>query len=189
MNFSDDFNRADNSSSLGSPWVSLQGTFGIISNQAYLSASAGDGQCVAYVETEQNGIIEAQLSAIGSGGDAGIAFRIVDVNNFYLASYSFNTDDLFIYRRLAGDFAVLAQDTFEPLSANDVLSVVKAGNDFDFLVNGVSKLTANDANHAGTKDGIRVYGPSDSVTRFNYFTFTGSGLTLGSIARAQFLLD
>jgi hypothetical protein len=78
--FTDNFNREDSATSLGSPWTARSGVWGITSNKAYLTASAT--LPVATIEAYSS---DHEVSAILSGDNntQGLTVRYLDENNFY----------------------------------------------------------------------------------------------------------
>jgi hypothetical protein len=93
----DDFNRADDSTTLGvtslasEPWVILSGgvlgttsTWGIQSNQAYMSAVSGQPLAVIQTLTPE-GVVRADIITPHTSLLGGIVARVVDIDNFWYA--------------------------------------------------------------------------------------------------------
>lgn len=84
----DSFDRANTSGSLGNsdrglPWDNVRQTWEVLSNNAYTSAS--QNQYALAVGNVGINDINARISIPGSGAGAGIAFWVVDENNWYAA--------------------------------------------------------------------------------------------------------
>src|SRR5689334_12682212 len=108
-NRSDDFNRADNASTLGTPsdagsaWSALEGTWGISSNQAYNPTA--DGQGTAALESS---IADAQVQAtLATSGGSGLIGRATDGNNYILFARA-DASNVKIYSRVSSSFNELA---------------------------------------------------------------------------------
>lgn len=84
----DSFNRANTTGSLGNsdrglPWDNVRQTWQVLSNNAYTSAT--QNQYALAVGNVGINNINARISIPGSGAGAGIAFWVVDQNNWYAA--------------------------------------------------------------------------------------------------------
>src|SRR5262245_57529908 len=94
----DSFNRADNASSLGSTdgaglldpvaWIPQLGTWGISSNQAYKSGGSSAEQSAVIDAGTADVIVEVTTAARNFANGAGLVFRAVDFQNFWLARNS-----------------------------------------------------------------------------------------------------
>ena len=168
MAFTDDFDRADDNTTLGTPWTALRGTWGIISNQAYLVATAGNNQNIAVVDGgEANGEVLVTFDSTQIGRDAGVVFRGVDVDNYWMAVLTASAVSL--WRVQGGLFANEISRSGQIHAAGDLLRVTFVGNYIHVYVNGASKLTFTSSVHQNaTLVGLRNHG-NDTVTRFENF--------------------
>lgn len=177
MSRSDNFNRADTTSGLGTPsdggsaWVALSGVWGISSNQAY--ESAGGPHSVAVLDSGTADVtVQMTLTAVG-GNNAGVVARASDDNNYLLlAIYGGNT--LEIYRRDAGSFVSLLAPVTSAYAAGDVFKLTVNGTSVTAYQNGVSKGTVTSAfNQTATKHGLRSH--QSIAHRFDDFSVTDLG--------------
>lgn len=160
----DNFNRADNASSLGTTsdglaiWVAHRGTFGISSNQANCAANAHPS--VAAVETNvADGTVQATIvSSPASPNFTGLSVRVTDGNNLIIVGSGF------IQKIVAGS-AVDIQVPGPTFSAGDVVAVTMTGSSFEMFVNGVSQTTFTETfNQTATKHGLASAGTWDTFS-------------------------
>lgn len=79
---SDDFNRANNASSLGSPWTTISGTWGISGNAPYAPSLVSTRAVATRDDGLADGMIELDLIATPADSTGyAIAFRTTDINN------------------------------------------------------------------------------------------------------------
>lgn len=107
----DAFNRADNAASLatadvGGAWAALVGTWGTISNKAYLASATANAVAVLTSPVLSDGYMQADitLSATANRADAGFVFRAADASNYlFLELYKAGTGDgITVSKRVAG---------------------------------------------------------------------------------------
>lgn len=162
---SDDFNRADNASSLGvastgQTWQALSGTWGIISNQAYMPAGT---DCAAVVESGVSDCI-VQVKYSTNAAYTSLAVRAVDVNNFMYIQY--NGTRIGIYTKIAGVFTKLT-DVARSIANGDILKVSMSGSNYVITVNETQILTATTTQfQTATKHGLVANG---TTSRFDDF--------------------
>ncbi len=182
---SDDFNRADNASSLGTPsdgggaWSALAGTWGVSSNQGYTASSAA-AQCAVLEASAADG--EVQVTVSGAGA---VVFRATDASNYLVVFYGGGY--FLFYRRDAGSDVSIATWTGGVLNG-DTVKVTFAGAAVEGFVNGSSRGTSSSSfNQAATKHGIRT----DSATgsRFENFSFTEAVVASFVADRTHLLTD
>jgi hypothetical protein len=176
---SDDFNRADNATSIGSPsdggsaWVDLDAAFGhfmgISSNQGY-NPAGGTGRC--YLESsEADAEVEVTITTRANTGDGsvnGVMARITDRENFLEWVANFGNSHT-LRKRVAN-----ADTTLDTASAayadGDVFKIVVNGTSIECFLDGVSIMTATDSfNQTATKHGVTMQG---STGRFDDFSIT-----------------
>ena len=176
---SDDFNRADNASSLGTAtsghvWTALGGTWGISSNKAHISNATGLKP--AYVECGAADVsVQATLNKTDASNNLnriGIAFRISDASNFLYAYYLTSTG-LRLFKLVAGVNTQIGTATVTGTN-NDVLKVVTSGDQIEVYQNGVLKIgpITETHNQTATKHGLffEVGGSSFTLCRWDDFS-------------------
>jgi hypothetical protein len=187
-NRSDDFDRADNGSSMGTPsdglsaWQVLTGfgsTWGITSNQAY---NVGGGNSRTALESSESDV-EVQVTIptrgdVGGGSVNGILFRATDDDNNLEFSMNFG-NSMFIQKREAGSNSTLTSVS-RAYADGDTFKVVTSGDDIECFHNGVSVLTATTSfNNTATKHGLRAQG---GATRFDDFSITAGAAPSPALA-------
>ncbi len=98
---SDNFNRSNSTNNIGSAqtgqaWTSLNGTWGISSNQAYASTN-GDGNLVAIAATEPATEVSARFSGMVNGHYPGLIARAENTTKFYVVEVSGENGHLWLY--------------------------------------------------------------------------------------------
>ena len=176
-NRTDDFNRANNASALGTPsdagsdWVALWGTWGISSNAGY-NPSADMGAIAVLEASEADVDVQVTLAAEPSDEDFGVVGRLTDDSNFLMAHLHFGFQELFLSRMEALSENVLdsvvgtyvAGDTIKLRMDGDQISVYHN----DVLVIGPITETFNETE---TLHGLVNYTAS-SGTRWDNFSIT-----------------
>jgi hypothetical protein len=168
--FTDDFNRTDSSTTLGTTtdgktWQTINSSvWGIAGNAAYCPTPASRGY--AFVDTgAQNGTLTAVMSVTASF--AGVAFRIFDASNLFYVQPNSTTLEL---RKVAGGVGTLVGSATGLTFANgDTLSVVLSGNSISVSLNGTERITYTDSTFAtNKKHGLTAAG---TVARFDSASF------------------
>jgi hypothetical protein len=186
-NRSDDFNRADNASALGTPsdggasWSALAGTWGIASNVAY-KVNAGDAQEFAVLEASSANVeVQATISTLNSDSAPGIVVRAVDANNFWNAQITgsgLGATRVQLYKFSSGSPTSMGTST-AAVTAGDVIKVRASGNSIEVFNNGSSIIgPVTDSTHnTATKHGIQAYyagsgGSGTQACRHDDFSIT-----------------
>lgn len=137
----DTFTRAD-STPLGSPeigpspWVALKRNWGVTAGQAY-SSDGGLGDAVAVMDTHEADVrLDVDITA---GLSQGIAFRVVDVSNFFLAWLT--TNDVRLIVRNAGTFTTLVTTTHNIGAPKGALTVNVYADKIQVLLDGSIYIT------------------------------------------------
>lgn len=161
---SDNFNRADDASSLGTSsggqvWSAEAGTWGISSNQGYLPTPTTDARAV--VETGlANCTIQVTLATIGNR--PGLAFRHIDSGN-YLSVFRVGGLGYQLFKRVAGSWTEMHTESMSTANG-DVLKLVLNGSSIEFWVNAVLKESLTEsANSSGTEHGLYHESGSESA--------------------------
>jgi hypothetical protein len=159
---SDDFNRADNSSSLGTPsdggsaWVAASGTWGIASNQARKVASEATFQ-MAYLEASTT-TAEVQGTCTTQANNGFVA-RFVDTNNhifFQFVGAVNGGPNAYIWKRVSGTYTQIGSTYTGAQNANDVWKgTVDSSNNLRLYQNGTQRVSGTDSAHStATKYGL-----------------------------------
>lgn len=170
----DTFNRANSTTSLGSTdgtgtkdprtWTQLAGTWGINTNQAYISAASGFIP-LSYVDLATKDVdLSIVLANVGSGsGGGGLAFRITDANNFYGLRFDSTGGSLQV---VSGGSVVATLGTYAAASNGDTIEVVASGSTITVKRNGSTLGTYSDSTYTTqTKHGIAI--GSDTTVRLD----------------------
>ncbi len=173
-NRSDDFNRADAATPIGTPsdggsaWVAAANTWGISGNRAYTSAGSSESDVTLDSGTSA---VEVQVTISTLSADAGLCFRLADVNNMLLAQLLVGTG-IRMFKRVGGTYTQLGSTYSGSIASGDVLKVrADSSNNLTAYQNGVSRVTANDsAGASNTRHGLRTF--NDTASRFDDFSIT-----------------
>jgi hypothetical protein len=157
----------------GSPAPTLQNNrVAIPSGSNYVTAVIDGGTPNVIVSTT---FVAGANPAAGSNM-AGLVFRYVDANNYFLfRRYNYGVN---LYSVVNGTWTQLASDRFEEDLApgsTHTLSAVLSGTTIQALWdNGVSVLTVSNQYHiAATQYGVQWIASFDSVTSYDYFSVSG----------------
>lgn len=178
--FSDNFNRANSTTTLGSPWVPWGASdspyntsvWGISSNRAYLTSVLVNMStiidAVAYVETgTADGTLELDLPTVVSGA-ALAAFRIVPGTSLATRSY-FVLYPNDVYWLPAGSGGIPLGWGLG-LTSGDHIAITLSGSSITVYKNGVSQGTKTSTNNvSATKHGIAS---TDITARYDNFSWT-----------------
>ena len=190
-NTSDSFDRANSSTSLGSPdvgaaWSVLTSgaTFGITSDKAYLSSTTSQASAASDSGTA-TGSIAADITTSAVRTDAGLVINASDDNNYILAVLAWGSTQnaIRLYKRDGGTFTQLGSDYVTPMAASTTyrFSVIRTSATVkvylgNTLAQSYTLTSAEQAKYnANTKHGIRVNyfasGPTadDGGTRFDNY--------------------
>lgn len=163
-NRSDNFNRSDNASAIGTPsdgggaWSTTAGTWGIISNSIY--RSAGSGYSAAYLDSAVSaGTLSAKLTSAASSG---IAIRIVDGSNFVWLQLTGGL--VYLWKRVSGSFTQLGSTYSGGYTTGDTFSIaVDASGNWTAKKGSTTIITATDNVHS-TGTGVGFVFESNSAT-------------------------
>lgn len=161
----DNFNRADNASSLGStstgsvPWSALAGVWGIFTNRARSTTSGA--VTIAVVDCgSADGSVKVTVAARTGADQPGLALRMATNGNGYLLESGNGSSKATLFKGVSGTYTVLAQSAANlQFSAGDVIEVVLAGSSITCKRNGSTIITATDSTYnAVTKHGLYYFG-------------------------------
>lgn len=183
----DNFNRPDNATTLGSTtggslgtkaWSVLDlgtgGAWGILNNTAVVKG--GSSLATAVVDPGQAGTtIEAALVQVGSIPAGGLAFRVVDANNMcclQLRKTGAGAGQYALETRIAGTRAVMTGGSTALVPAiGDQIKLVDSGTSIQFWLNNALVATATSTQfNTATKVGFQGNRPSDPTPQWDNFT-------------------
>lgn len=167
----DDFNRADNSTTLGTAptgqaWEVLTSgtTFGISSNRASKTATGTDVEGVAVLETGRSDV-DISITVAAVGGGLGPVFRATDAQNCWVVD---GGNGHKLYKRVGGSFGTPLGTVATAAAVGDVVRVIASGNTISASVNGGTPLVVTDSfNQTATKHGIRISGTGAPTGRLD----------------------
>lgn len=166
----DDFNRADgalgNTPTGNLPWQTLNGsTWGVIGNQA--GATATSGNALAVVDTASpDGRVGATV--VTKDGGTGIAWRVVDANNFYLLLWS-TAQSGAIYKCVNGGYEQIGMTANIGSGSTDHFVIEVAGPTFTiYRGNSLTEVAqVTDSTHTTGKFGLRADATSGRFDDFS----------------------
>ena len=173
-NRTDNFNRADSTTSLGTPsdsgsaWTTYQSTLGILSNTAYDVTHSLYG--VAGLESSISDCA-VQVTCTAQG-NMSCSARITDKNNF-LTGGGDGSGNLSIYKIVSGGFTQLGSASATQ-AAGDVFKFTVNGTALELFLNGVSKVTAS-SNVGQTNTIHGIFDFLSASARFDDFSITALG--------------
>lgn len=183
-NRTDNFNRADSATALGTPsdagsnWVAQSGTWGIASNRGYLATASG-GQENAVLESSVADV-DIQVTAPVVGVDGGVIARAADNSNYIVGTFG-SGGSMRLFKNVADSFTQLGATFNGTVSNGDVFKLSADSSDaLTFYQNGNSRVSATDgAGSTNTKHGIRSHGDAST---FDDFSITEIGAGGGGIS-------
>lgn len=185
--YSDLFNRANSTTTLGSPWSALVGVWGVNGNAAYPVSGVGASTSVAAVDggLADGTLTVAMAAAAVAGNEHGIAFRVVDATNFCSLVQS-TTFGGWVLRAIVAGATVASSFLFASYAAGTVVSITFTGSSVAVRVNGTLISTVTLAYHLeATKIGF-VAPNGSSIARWDSIT-VDAGLT--GVAAGHYYLD
>lgn len=183
--YSDTFDRTDSATTLGSPWIVLQGTWGISGNEAYCVSDAHDDKIIIPAVGAANYAVSCDMKgAVVDDANARrpcIIVRYVNSTN-YLQAHVITTS-LAIQKNESGVVSTLASVGLTPSPPDNTYFTIKAeciGNTVQLYLDGVLKLsytfTAGEQTLYGSAQqvGIRLRksGSPSVAARWNNFNVT-----------------
>lgn len=162
--FTDLFNRADSNTTLGSPWTvpTAGATWGIASNAAYLPS--GTSGAIAIQPGSVDG--EATITCKQCDAAVGVVMRCADDNNYYLAQMQFGTNNVQLYKRVAGSFTQLGATTSAgTVSETSLLKLKCIGSAIQVYLDG---------------NLVTAFGTAGTVTDGSLTSATGIGIRMSS---------
>jgi hypothetical protein len=185
LSITDDFTGADSASSMSgrstttgaATWISLDGTWGIASNQGYMSAAPGSSLGKAVVDSTAVDCTVATVINYSSGQSiGGLVFRATDQSNCYMTEVTVSVAYApKIYKVVAGVVTVLATGASITVNSGDTLSVELSGTSIIVKRNGSTIVSTTDATYTTqTKHGFYAYNTTGSPTglRFDNLNIT-----------------
>lgn len=187
----DNFNRADSTTSLGTPsdsgsaWLVAGGTWGIASNQGY-RVDIGS-YAFAYLETSvAEGDVQVTLAVCDNPYDGPLC-RFTDDQNWVGVLAGDASNEIYLYKRIAGTYTQLGSTYAGAVAAGDILKLSFSSTAYTVYQNTVSRITATDSSHNTiTKHGILSNTGTAGGGRFDTFSFVGAAAA-GSLPRPVFV--
>jgi len=180
--FTDDFNRADSTTTLGPNWTIRDGVFGISANRAYITAGAVNTFSQAIENTllnTSNYFVQATLNFTTLADDfVGIGGRRVNNgasdSNFYaifLRPGGFN--EMLLYKRVAGVSTQLGSFSTGALSVgiNYTIKLEMNGTTIKAYFNGTESISVTDTSLSVTGDAL-ILNTSSGVPTVTFDNFT-----------------
>lgn len=167
---SDDFNRADGALAGSGPgWVTVSSNLPFnISGQKVVPSATTGALYVAGLAAPLDSQAEADVVRNGSSS-AGVAVRIADVNNLYVARIN-GSGVLALFRIQAGVVTPLADNIVTGIGTATVARVgVRAvGDQISVLYGGAVRVTVTDATHTSGQAGLRFQSAASNPTADNF---------------------
>lgn len=168
--FADDFNRAANAATLGSPWLAWAGTWGITAGaKAYVSNGRSALVCFAVVDTVADCTVSMTVASGPIGTNCGLIVRGVSDGNGYVIEGGNGSTTAKLYKGVAGSYSVLDESaTNVQFITGDFVEVTLEGTSITVYHNGAIILEAVDATYqTATHHGLYTLaaaGASSTVT-------------------------
>jgi hypothetical protein len=142
--FSDNFNRANSSSTLGSPWVASSGIYGISSNQAYCVSNGNADTQVVPVGGADYTLTCDIFGAYGTTNFSfpGIMVRYIDESNYIYVKPQSNNITLNIWDTSATTTPSTDASTALTDSTTYTLKIICNGTSIQGFINNVLKVSA-----------------------------------------------
>lgn len=173
VKFSDNFNRVDSSTSLGTPWTSLNGDWGIVDNTAYRAGIGTTSWMVAAAVIDSgtsNGVVTVTFTKVSI--ESRLIFRAVNINNF--CQVKAMSDHYVVRKIIDGVSTALGSYNVVPKDG-DVISAGLIDNVIILMVNGVWGVSINAPElSSATRHGIGGYtNPAIGTERYDDFKVEG----------------
>lgn len=175
----DDFTRSDSTTNLGSAspggaWTQDNGTWGISSNQAYISS--GSGASIATIDASESDVdIRVKVSASAGGGNAGLVFRYSDANNYWRAFWDGSSGNIFLQKVVSGSGTTFVNTGVTGgFAAGDQIRVLASGSSIKLYHEGDRYGTVTDShNSTATKHGLWINQATPTNWRLDDFRCQG----------------
>lgn len=175
MNRSDNFNRTNSTTALGTPsdagsdWVAITGTWGISSNKAYNVTEDSNAKAVLDAGTPD---VSVTVTLTQNGGhNAGVFARLADADNYYRLRYNWDEGRLSLVKFVANTPTLLAQVDVG-FSDGDTITLECLGNRLKGYINSDLHILELDES-LPTGDLHGLYSRYDPAPRFDDFSITG----------------
>ena len=176
--FSDDFTRADSTTSPGTSnsyaggtnkaWVVDSGTLGIISGQLYTPNTAA---CRTHIDAGvSDAVMEVKVTAVGNEHD--FYFRQDTSNPAFYLRYAYNSSGWYLQE--GGNTFTTIKSFPGTIAANDVISINCSGSTVTLSKNGTVIDTSNALTDLQTNTGFGVGFSGSTAGRFDNFKITSS---------------
>lgn len=175
-NRTDNFTRADSSTSLGTPsdagsaWVADSGTWGIASNKGYKQATDSVNEIASLDSGTSN--IEVQATITASTPAMGLCARVQDDANYILAQ--FVVSGYYLFKKVANSFTLVDSNTGVTFTNGDTLKIrCDSANLVTAYQNGTPILSGTiTEGSTNTKHGLESYLAGAGFIQFDNFSIT-----------------
>lgn len=157
--FTDDFNRADSTTTLGAPWTARSGVWGISSNKAYLVTAGSIEPSAVYAAITMPcaaGIQDLSVDlSVSVSTNMGLVFGWVDSSNFYFLNFQVGTGGG-TFRKIVGNSRITDTNFTSPSSTAFTARVTynKSTGAIVVYQAGSSVFTTTDSALQGTEVGL-----------------------------------
>lgn len=189
--FTDTFNRGNSTTTLGDPWIAVQGTWGVNGSAAYLAAGIGNpfATDVAMINTSTaNGRVQATIGLAGTPSDNhGILFRGSNIFNF-LSLVMSTTFGGWVLRSTVGGVTSTVANIVGPWTVGTVIAIEYSGTSISVYFNGAlttSGVKTTALNQTGTYAGL-VAPDASTLMRWDSFTY---GPAVAGASNGDYYLD
>lgn len=178
-NRTDDFNRADSTTTMGSPsdggtaWSVQSGTWGIISNTGYKVATDFSNEVTFLEASATSG--ETFIKISGSTPLGGPLIRGSNNDNYILGQLNGST--LTLWKKVATNFTNLGSGAVTHVAGDTYSIKATSANDLTVYKNAVQIATANDS-ALSTATKVGIYG-STIGSRYEDFSFVDAAGAAG----------
>ena len=174
---SDNFNRADDATGLGTGWQNDAGVAGISSNRVYaVEQDATDFDTIATKDWGlANGTFAIELAVVPDASDySGVCFRLTGGgDNVRVIVGGTGDATLYVQKEEAGTASTLGSAAHGGLSANDEISAVVSGSGISGRKNDVEIATGSSSfNSSATRSGVYFFGSAGAAGRLDNFSAT-----------------
>lgn len=167
---SDDFNRANSTTTagtpvVGGPYTATTGTWGINNNQLYQVTSTALGRLS--FPASYNFDVTFTMTALVNSVSQGLVFRMIDASNYWLLYMNSSNTNALLHRVNAASGSNV-MNLGIPIVANDLIKIVAVDRQIYMYINGVLRGQMEDV-YSNTAS-IMAFYTTNTGTRFDNIT-------------------